>query len=145
VVQVIPLSSPTAFNLLDATVAEINQALEFGALTSEQLVQLYLNRITAYDFNAPVGEGAQPLNTILALNQNVLASARGLDEERRQGNVKSLLHGIPVLLKDNIDTADQPTTAGFSGASRFGSPRRCLHHQQSARCRSRHLGQSQPD
>ena len=111
-VQVIPLSSPTAFNLLDATVAEINQALEFGALTSEQLVQLYLNRITAYDFNAPVGEGAQPLNTILALNENVLASARGLDEERRQGNVKSLLHGIPVLLKDNIDTADQPTTAG---------------------------------
>ncbi|MBD3883699.1 hypothetical protein IFO70_18205 [Phormidium tenue FACHB-886] len=111
-VNVFSLSSPESFNLLEATVDEINQALEYGALTSQELVQLYLNRINAYDFNAPVGEGTQPLNTILALNENVLASAKSLDEERRQGNIKSPLHGIPVLLKDNIDTADQPTTAG---------------------------------
>lgn len=75
-------------------------------------MQLYLNRITAYDVNALVGEGAQPLNTILALNENALAIAKTRDEERRQGNIKSPLHGIPVLLKDNIDTADQSTTAG---------------------------------
>ncbi|WP_088892538.1 amidase family protein [Leptolyngbya ohadii] len=111
-IQVIPLSSPKSFNLLDASIAEINQALEFGALTSQELVQLYFDRINAYDFNAPLGEGAQPLNTILALNENALAIAKTLDEERRQGNIKSPLHGIPVLLKDNIDTADQPTTAG---------------------------------
>ncbi|WP_199290156.1 amidase family protein [Leptolyngbya sp. FACHB-36] len=111
-VNVIPLSSPKTFNLLEATIAEINQALEFGALTSEGLVQLYVNRIATYDFNAPVGEGAQPLNSILALNENALAIAQTLDLERRQGIIKSPLHGIPVLLKDNIDTADQPTTAG---------------------------------
>ena len=102
-VTVTSTSEPTTFNLTNATIEDIEQAFKFGALTSEGLAQLYLNRIEAYD---PI------LNSIIELNPNLLEQARKIDAQRRQGNLTSPLAGIPVLLKDNIDTADLPTTAG---------------------------------
>lgn len=100
------LSAPTTFKLIEATVEDITKAFEFGALTAEQLVQLYLNRIEAYEDAGPT------LNSITTINPEALEVARSLDEEFRSGDARSALHGIPVLLKDNIDTFDMPTSNG---------------------------------
>ncbi|MEL6137270.1 MAG: DVUA0089 family protein, partial [Cyanobacteria bacterium J06628_6] len=94
------------FQLEEATLAEINQAFESGLLTSEQLMRLYLARISAYDQQGPA------LKSIIALNPDALETAIALDQERRQQGPRSPLHGIPILIKDNIDTADLPTSAG---------------------------------
>lgn len=94
------------FNLEEATIADINAAFDANALTSEQLTQLYLNRINAYDKLGP------DLNSIITINPNALETAAELDLERKTSGPRSPLHGIPVLLKDNYDTFDLPTTAG---------------------------------
>ncbi|NEO35714.1 MAG: amidase [Moorea sp. SIOASIH] len=94
------------FRLREATIAEINQAFEKNALTSEQLVQLYLNRIEAYDDHGP------KINGLISINNNALKEARALDQERQQKGPRSPLHGIPIILKDNYDTTDLPTTGG---------------------------------
>ncbi len=92
--------------LSQVTVAELNAAFDAGTLTSEGLVERYLARISAYDQAGPA------LNAVLHLNPDALETARSLDRERRETGPRSPLHGIPVLLKDNLDTADMPTTAG---------------------------------
>jgi len=103
---VLPLGALAAtFRLEEATVSSINRAFDAGALTSEQLVQLYLNRIEAYDKQGP------SINAILTLNSNALAEAAALDLERNTTGPRSPLHGIPIVLKDNFDTFDLPTTA----------------------------------
>ena len=94
------------FNLEKATIADVNAAFDAGALTSEGLTQLYLNRIDAYDNNGPI------INSFLTINPNALETAAALDKERQLTGSRSPMHGIPVLLKDNIDTFDLPTTAG---------------------------------
>ena len=94
------------FELEEATVAEINQAFDAGALTSEQLVQLYLNRIEAYDQQGP------SLNSLITVNPDALQQAADLDVERQTVGTRSSLYGIPIILKDNYDTFDLPTTAG---------------------------------
>ncbi|HWA10326.1 MAG TPA: amidase family protein [Opitutaceae bacterium] len=95
------------FDLSTATIADINAAVDAGALSSEKLVQLYLNRIAAYDQAGP------KLNTIITLNPNALAEARALDAERKATGRRSPLHGIPVIVKDLINTAGMQTTGGF--------------------------------
>jgi len=100
------LQAATTFTLTDASVKEINAAFDAGALTSEKLVSLYLARIAAYDQSGP------KLNAVIHLNERALAEARALDVERANGKVRSALHGIPVLVKDNFDTFDMPTTGG---------------------------------
>ena len=103
----VPVAAQAAiFRLEEATIADINTAFDAGALTSQQLTQLYLNRIEAYD------RGAPGLNSVLTLNPNALETAASLDSERAVTGSRGVLHGIPVLLKDNIDTFDLPTTAG---------------------------------
>jgi amidase len=92
--------------LSTATIADINAAFDAGALSSEKLVSLCLARIAAYD------EAGPKLNAVLALNPRALDEAKALDRERKAKGRRSLLHGIPVLLKDNVDTSDLPTTAG---------------------------------
>ena len=92
--------------LVEATVPELLKALQTGLVTSEQLVRMYLARIAAYDDAGP------KLNAFLTVNPNALAEARELDRTRHPGIERSPLYGIPVLLKDNVDTADMPTTAG---------------------------------
>jgi amidase len=89
-----------------ATIAEINKALDAGMLTSEKLVQLCLARIAAYDRKGP------SLHAVMALNPKALDEARALDAERKAKGRRSPLHGIPVVLKDNYDTRDMPTTGG---------------------------------
>lgn len=94
-------------NLETATIQEIQAAFQAGALTSEGLVKLYLKRIETYDQKGP------RLNTVITLNDRALSRARALDEERRQSGPRSLLHGIPIVVKDLLDTHDMPTSGGF--------------------------------
>ncbi|MFN3228511.1 MAG: amidase family protein, partial [Asticcacaulis sp.] len=95
-----------------ATVAEQDLAtlqarLTRGELTSEALVRAYLYRIGTLDQSGP------GLNSVLSVNPDALKQARALDAERKAGKVRGPLHGLPVLLKDNIETLDPlPTTAG---------------------------------
>ncbi|HEY8571628.1 amidase [Phenylobacterium sp.] len=90
-----------------SSAAEQQAAMSARAITSEQLVRLSLERIERIDRAGP------RLNSVLALNPRALADARKLDAERRAGRVRGPLHGVPILLKDNIDTADgTATTAG---------------------------------
>ena len=95
------------FDLSTATVADINAAMDAGALTSEKLVQLYINRIEAYDKKGPA------VNCVINMNPEALAEARALDKERREKGPRSPIHGMPVVLKDLIDAAGLPTTGGF--------------------------------
>ncbi|MBI2073822.1 MAG: amidase [Gemmatimonadetes bacterium] len=95
------------FRVEEATIAEIHQAMTAGRLTARQLVQLYLDRIAAYDKQGP------GLNAIVTLNPAALARADSLDEvAARTRRLVGPLHGIPVIVKDNYDTRDLPTTAG---------------------------------
>ncbi len=106
---VVPFTAPARadnFVLADASIADTQRAFDAGALTAERLVQLSLARIAAYDESGPA------INAVMTLNPNALERARSLDAERAAGGRRSALHGIPVVLKDNIDTADLPTTAG---------------------------------
>ena len=82
---------------------EISDALDKGIISSEQLVNLYLERIEAYD---------EQFNSINQLNENAINDAKKLDEERAAGKVRSKLHGVPILVKCNIDVYGMPTTAG---------------------------------
>ena len=91
--------------LVEATIDELQHALRTGLLTSEQLVQMYQARIDQYE---------SLVNAFIYINPNALDEARALDAQRRRGHKTGPLFGIPVLLKDNIDTADMPTTAGSS-------------------------------
>jgi len=92
--------------LVEATIPELGQALQSHLITSERLVQMYLARIAAYDKAGPT------LNAFLHVNDAALDVARARDFERRSGRSHGLLFGIPVLLKDNINTDDMPTTGG---------------------------------
>jgi amidase len=97
------------FPFLEATVAQLEAQMTAGTLTSEQLTQAYVQRIAKLDQAGP-GLG---VNAIIELNPDALAIARQMDALRRQGKVLGPLHGIPVLLKANIDTHDRmQTTAG---------------------------------
>ena len=89
-----------------ATIADINAAFDAGTLTSEALTRMCLARIAAYDRKGP------SLHAVIALNPKAIEQARALDAERKAKGRRSPLHGIPVVLKDNIDTFDMPTTGG---------------------------------
>ena len=93
-------------DLQTATIPELQAKLSVGRLTSVALVDAYLARIGAYDVSGP------RLNAIRELREEARAEAKALDRERRAGQIRGPLHGIPMLLKDNIATADTPTTAG---------------------------------
>jgi hypothetical protein len=94
-------------DLANATIRQLQDAMSNGELTSKELVTLYLERIDAMDQRGPA------INSILQINPEALTIADALDRERRESGPRGPLHGIPILLKDNIDTADQmETTAG---------------------------------
>lgn len=101
-----PARAQSAVPLDAATIPQLSAAMDAGTLTSERLVQLSLARMEAYDDRGP------RLNAILTRNPEALAQARALDAERKRTGKRSLLHGIPVVLKDNYDTYDLPTTGG---------------------------------
>src|SRR6267378_1633001 len=95
-----------AIDLDAATIADINTAFDAGTLTAEKLVQMCLARIAEFDRKGPA------LRAVITLNPKALDAARALDAERKTKGRRSPLHGIPVVLKDNYDTFDMPTTGG---------------------------------
>ncbi len=96
-----------AFALEEATIDDLQTRMKSGHDTAESLVQQYLLRIDAIDQRGPA------INAVIELNPDALSIATQMDAERKAGNVRGPLHGIPVLIKDNIDTADRMhTTAG---------------------------------
>jgi amidase len=95
------------FPFAEATIDELQRRMAAGELTSRALTAAYLERIEAID------RGEPKLNSVIEINPEALAIAEKLDAERRAGRVRGPLHGIPILLKDNIATADHmQTTAG---------------------------------
>lgn len=100
-------TTATAFDVTEKTVAQLQAAMQAGHTSAQQLVHLYLTRIAAIDRAGP------RLNSVIELNPDALAIAQALDSERKAKGPRGPLHGIPVLLKDNIATADKmQTTAG---------------------------------
>jgi amidase len=96
-----------SFSLNEITINQLQQQMAEGKITSESITNLYIKRIKEIDQNGP------KLNSVIELNPDALAIASALDAERRNGKIRGLMHGIPVLLKDNIETGDKmPTTAG---------------------------------
>jgi amidase len=105
--------------LVEVTITELQAQMKSRRLTSRQLVEMYLDRIKAID---------DKTKAVLELNPDALAIADELDKERKQGMLRSLLHGIPILIKDNIDTADKMhTTAGSWALYDAPTPKQDAH------------------
>ena len=112
-----PASQDEPFELAEATVAELGRALRAGERTSEQITRLYLERIAAIDSGGP------RLRSIIETNPDALAIAAERDRELAAGRDRGPLHGIPVVLKDNIDTHDRmKTTAGSWALAQAPTP-----------------------
>lgn len=95
------------FDPREKSIAELQQALRAGTVSSEALCSEYLVRIARFD------QGGPAFHSVIAVNPEAIAAARALDAERRAGKLRGPLHGIPLLIKDNIETRDpMPTTAG---------------------------------
>ena len=108
-----PRSESPPFQIEEASVAQLQAAMAVGVLTSRELTQHYLDRIARYDKAGP------RLNAFLLLNPRALDEADALDKERARKGARGPLHGIPVVVKDNMNTKDLPTTGGsiaFAGA-----------------------------
>ncbi|BBH22992.1 hypothetical protein Back11_43370 [Paenibacillus baekrokdamisoli] len=94
------------FQVTETTIADIQKAMDQGKLTSKQLVEMYLKRIQEYD------DQNVKLSAIITVNPEALQIAEALDKERAAKGPRGPLHGVPVIVKDNYDTADMVTTAG---------------------------------
>jgi len=95
------------FELNEQSISSLQEKMVSGKYSAQQLTQLYLDRIDAIDKKGPV------LNSVIEINPDALAIAKSLDDERKNGKTRGPLHGIPILIKDNIDTGDKmQTTAG---------------------------------
>ncbi|MGQ0535217.1 MAG: amidase family protein [Methanobacteriota archaeon] len=100
------LSVVDGLDLHHVTIPELARALAEGRTTSVRLVEAYVRRIGAYDTGGPA------VNSVREVSATALAQAAALDAERAAGRIRGPLHGIPILLKDNVGTVDEPTTAG---------------------------------
>ncbi len=103
----------TQFDVFEASISDIQSALRQGRVTSVQLVEQYLARIEAYDKQGP------NLNSIIRINPRAVEIARALDEERQRSGARGLLHGVPILIKDNYNTDDMATTGGSVALANF--------------------------
>src|SRR5690348_888060 len=100
-------TSPEDFKLNEITIDELQQKMKSGEYTSRSITEMYLKRINDIDKNGAA------INAVIELNPDALSIADSMDNERKSGKVRGLLHGIPVLIKDNINTGDKMmTTAG---------------------------------
>jgi len=100
-------SGPKSFHLLEATIDELQRAIRAREVSARELVQLYLNRIHAYD-----GEDGPNINSIISINPKALEEADKLDAALSTTGSVGPLHGVPVILKDQIDAVGMPTTLG---------------------------------
>jgi amidase len=101
------------FNVVEASIMDMQRAMASGDITSRGLVQQYLTRIALYD---------KKLNAVMTVNPNALREAEEHDRERARGRLRGPLHGIPIALKDNIHTTDMPTTGGALAFEGFVPP-----------------------
>lgn len=101
-----PAVHAAELNIMSATIPEVEAAMATGKLTSVKITEAYLKRIDAYDKKGPA------INAVIMVNPNALKEARAMDAERRAGKIRGPLHGVPIILKDNYETHDMPTTAG---------------------------------
>jgi len=108
-----PTDRTARFDVVEATIPEMQAALQEGRVTSRELVEVYLVRIASYE---------EDVNATIAVNHRALQIADSLDQERAAGRVRGPLHGIPVALKDNIHTTDMPTTGGALAFEGFTPP-----------------------
>jgi len=99
-------SGPKPFSVFEKTVAELQEAMTKGVVTSEDITREYLSRLSLYDRHGPT------FRSVLAVNPRAIADARARDAERAAGSVRSPFHGVPVVFKDNIDATELPTTGG---------------------------------
>ena len=114
-------ATPAPFPLEEATIAGLQEMMASGKATSAELVSLYLERIEAID------RGGPGLNAIIETNPDALSIARELDAERKAKGPRGPLHGVPVVIKDNIDTADKMETTAGSFALAGSKPARDAH------------------
>src|ERR1700674_2975456 len=98
------------FALEETTVADLQAGMASGRMTARSITQQYLDRIHALDRTGPT------LRSVIEINPDALSIADALDRERKAGRVRGPLHGIPILIKDNIGTADRMTTTAGSYA-----------------------------
>ncbi|MEO8334166.1 MAG: amidase [bacterium] len=105
----------------ERTIADLTAGMQSGADTAHSLVQQYLDRIASHDHTGPA------LHYVIETNPDALAIADALDAERKAGKLRGPMHGIPVLVKDNIDTADRMTTTAGSLALAGSHPSRDAH------------------
>src|SRR5262245_34700412 len=110
--------APGSFELDEKTIAELQEAMKTGGLTARSIAEKYLSRIAAIDKQGP------RLNSVIELNPEALAHADALDAERKTKGARGPLHGVPVLIKDNIDTADRMSTTAGSLALEGSIPQR---------------------
>ncbi len=102
-----------AFDVVEKSIAELQQAMTAGEVSSHDLVAAYLARIDAYDRSGP------KLNAMIAMNPRALADADALDKERAAKGPRGPLHGIPIVIKDNFETVDMRTTGGSIALAGF--------------------------
>lgn len=108
-----PRAARPPFSVVEATIPEMQAAMRQGRVTSRELVTQYLIRIALYN---------NKLNAIITVNPRALQEAEALDRERARGKVRGPLHGIPIALKDNMQTTDMPTTGGALAFAGFVPP-----------------------
>ena len=108
--------STAAPAVVELTVADAFRQLESGGTTSVALVERYLARIAAYED----AYGDQPgLSAVITVSETALAEAEELDRERAAGTIRGPLHGVPIVVKDNYDTGDMPTSSGSASLAAF--------------------------
>src|ERR1044071_4308056 len=101
------VQNSNSFELEETTIAELQQAMGAGTVTARSIAEKYLARIQDIDKSGP------QINSVIEINPDALTIADALDAERKSKGARGPLHGIPILIKDNIDTADRMmTTAG---------------------------------
>ncbi|HYM93063.1 MAG TPA: amidase, partial [Chitinophagaceae bacterium] len=96
------------FELKEITIGQLQEQVQKGKYSYEQITKLYLQRINDFDKNGP------RINSVIELNPDAVSIAKTMDDERKKGKSRGPLHGIPVLIKDNIDTADKMKTSAGS-------------------------------
>ncbi len=119
-----PPPPPPTFDVMEKSIAELQDAMTRGETTSKELAAAYLARIAAYDHGGPA------LNAVITVNAHALDAAEALDRERAAKGPRGPLHGVPIVIKDNFETSDMPTTGGSIALAGFSPGRDAFQVQK---------------